>query len=39
VRKEYGDDLAKGYQSDPHRGTVRDETGKSLHQPVKKSKG
>jgi hypothetical protein len=30
VRKEYGDNFAKGYPSDTHLGTVRDETGKSL---------
>ena len=26
LRKEYGDDFAKGYRSDTHLGTVRDET-------------
>jgi hypothetical protein len=36
---EYGDHFAKGYRSDTHLGTVRDETGKSLHQLVKKSRG
>jgi hypothetical protein len=39
LRKEYGDDFAKGYRSDTHLGTVRDETGKSLHQLVTRSKG
>jgi hypothetical protein len=38
LREEYGDDFAKGYRSDPHLGTVRDDTGKSLHQLVKDSK-
>jgi hypothetical protein len=38
LRQEYGDDFAKGYRSDTHLGTVRDDTGKSLHELVKKSK-
>jgi hypothetical protein len=39
LRKDYGDDFAKGCRSDPHLASVRDETGKSLHQRVKKSNG
>jgi hypothetical protein len=38
LRKEYGDDFAKGYRTDTHLGTVRDDTGKSLHQLIKQSK-
>jgi hypothetical protein len=38
LRKEYGDDFAKGYRSDAQLGTLRDDTGKSLHQLIKKAK-
>lgn len=38
LRKEYGAEFAKGYRSDATLGTVRNETGKSLHQLAKKSK-
>jgi hypothetical protein len=38
LRKEYGDDFAKGYRSDTKLGTLRDETGKSLSELVKKGK-
>jgi hypothetical protein len=38
LRKEYGADFAKGYRSDATLGTVRKETGKSLHQLVRKTK-
>lgn len=36
LRKEYGDDFAKGYRSDTHLDTVRQDTGKSLSELVKK---
>ena len=36
LRQEYGPDFASGYRSDAHLGTVREETGKSLSQLVKK---
>lgn len=39
LREEYGPNFGKGYRSDAKLGTVREETGKSLHQLVKKSKG
>ncbi len=38
LRKEYGENFAKDYRSDAHLVTVRDETGKSLHQLMKKAK-
>ena len=38
LRNEYGPGFAKGYRSDTELGTVRDDTGKSLHQLVKDSK-
>jgi hypothetical protein len=36
LRKEYGDNFAKGYRSDTKLETVRDATGKSLSELVKK---
>jgi hypothetical protein len=36
LRKEYGDDFAKGYRSDTKLETVREDTGKSLTELVKK---
>jgi hypothetical protein len=36
LRKEYGDNFAKGYRSDTHLGRVREDTGKSLSELVKK---
>jgi hypothetical protein len=36
LRKEYGDKFAKGYRSDTKLETVRDDTGKSLSELVKK---
>ncbi len=38
LRQEYGDSFAKGYRSDTKLGTVRDDTGKSLHQLVRDMK-
>lgn len=38
LRQEYGDQFAKGYRSDTKLGTVREDTGKSLHQLVKDTK-
>lgn len=38
LRDEYGENFAKGYPSDAHLGTVREDNGKSLHQLVKDSK-
>jgi hypothetical protein len=38
LRKEYGSDFAKGFRSDAHLGTVRDATGKSLHDLIKNTK-
>jgi len=38
LRKEYGTSFAKGFRSDAQLGTVREATGKSLHQLVKDSK-
>jgi hypothetical protein len=38
LRQEYGDQFAKGYRSDAKLETVRDDTGKSLHQLVKDTK-
>jgi hypothetical protein len=35
LRKEYGEKFAPGVRSDARLGTVRDRTGKSLHQLVK----
>jgi len=36
LRQEYGDNFAKGYRSDTKLETVREETGKSLSELVKK---
>jgi hypothetical protein len=36
LRQEYGDQFAKGYRSDTKLGTVREDTGKSLSELVKK---
>jgi hypothetical protein len=36
LRKEYGPDFAKGYRSDTKLETVREDTGKSLSQLLKK---
>lgn len=36
LRREYGPDFAKGYRSDTHLETVREDTGKSLSELVKK---
>jgi len=36
LRKEYGDHVAEGYRSDTKLETVREDTGKSLSQIVKK---
>jgi lipoate-protein ligase A len=38
LRSEYGDDFPKGYRSDAQLGTVREDTGKNLHQLIKKCK-
>jgi hypothetical protein len=38
LRKEYGSDFAKGFRSDAHLGTVRDATGRSLHDLIKDTK-
>ncbi len=38
LRQEYGDNFAKGYRSDTKLNTVREDTGKSLHQLVKDAK-
>jgi hypothetical protein len=38
LRQEYGSNFLKGYRSDTKLGTVRDDTGKSLHQLVKDTK-
>jgi hypothetical protein len=38
LRQEYGDSFATDYRSDTKLGTVRDGTGKSLHQLVKDMK-
>jgi hypothetical protein len=35
LRKEYGDDFAKGYRSDTKLETLREQTGKSLSKLVK----
>lgn len=35
LRKEYGDDFAKGYRSDTKLETLREQTGKSLGKLVK----
>ncbi|MGO9200007.1 MAG: DUF4926 domain-containing protein [Limisphaerales bacterium] len=37
LRKEYGPDFAKGYRSDTKLETVREDTGKSLSELVKKT--
>lgn len=39
LREEYGQNFAKGFRSDAHLGTVRDATGKSLHELLKDMKG
>ena len=36
LRKEYGPDFAEGYRSDTKLETVREDTGKSLSELVKK---
>jgi hypothetical protein len=36
LRQEYGEDFAKGYRSDTKLETVRQDTGKSLSELVKK---
>jgi hypothetical protein len=36
LRQEYGDNFAAGYRSDAHLETVRQDTGKSLSELVKK---
>ena len=36
LRQEYGDGFAKGYRSDTKLETVREDTGKSLSEIVKK---
>lgn len=38
LREEYGQDFAPGFRSDAHLGTVRERTGKSLHQLVDDTK-
>jgi len=38
LRKEYGEDFAKGYRADTHLGKVREESEMSLHQLIKRSK-
>lgn len=38
LRDECGQGFAKGFRSDAHLGTVRDATGKSLHELVKDMK-
>jgi len=38
LREEYGQNFAKGFRSDAHLGSVRDATGKSLHELVKDMK-
>ena len=38
LREEYGSDFAKSSRSDKTLGSLRDETGKSLHQLVKDTK-
>lgn len=38
LREEYGQNFAKGFRSNAHLGTVRDATGKSLHELVKDMK-
>ena len=38
LRQEYGSDFAKGFRSDAQLGTVRDATGKSLHDLIKDTK-
>ena len=37
LRKEYGDGFAAGYRSDTKLETVREDTGKSLSEPIKKT--
>lgn len=36
LRQEYGSGFAKGYRSDTHLETVREDTGKSLSELVRK---
>ena len=36
LRKEYGNEFAKGYRSDTKLETVREDTGKSLSELIKK---
>ena len=36
LRQEYGPEFAKGYRSDTKLGTVREDTGKSLSEIIKK---
>ena len=38
LRNEYGPNFAPDFRSDAHLGTVRDKTGKSLHQLVREAK-
>jgi len=38
LREEYGNNFASGFRSDAHLGTVREQTGKSLHQLVRETK-
>jgi len=38
LRKEYGENFAKGYRSDTKLETLREKTGKSLSEIVKKKK-
>jgi hypothetical protein len=38
LRKEYGEDFAKGYRADTHLDTIREESGMSLHQLIKQSR-
>lgn len=38
LRKEYGSNFAKGFRSDAQLGTVKDATGKSLHDLIKDTK-
>jgi hypothetical protein len=38
LRREYGSEFAKGFRSDAQLGTVRDATGKGLHELVADTK-
>lgn len=38
LRNEYGQAFAPNFRSDAHLGTVRDATGKSLHQLIQETK-